>query len=129
MLNIASTLGGTSLSLWRGYANERACTELTAVVAEQNPGAFEATFGAPTSALPELLAAKTVTISQLMTCTPAGVTDPSCYLYHEALFALAGMSFIGCAGNIIALSVGPFKGGVSAAGGAHRELKGRTNIR
>ena len=32
MLNIASTLGGTSLSLWRGYANERACEQLTALI-------------------------------------------------------------------------------------------------
>ena len=79
-------------------------------LSEQSPGAFEAAFGAAPELLPELLAGKTVTIAQLMAIAPAGVSDPSCYLYQEALFALAGMSFIGCAGNILALRAGPFAG-------------------
>jgi hypothetical protein len=74
----------------------------------EDPALFESTFGAPPSALPELLEAKTVTVSHLMTVVPAGTLDPSAVMHHEAFAALAGMSALAATSNMAALWKGPY---------------------
>ena len=60
------------------------------------------------SSLPELIAAKTVTISNLMTVVPIGTIDPSAVMHNEAFAVLAGMSAVGATSNMAALWAGPY---------------------
>ena len=73
----------------------------------EDPALFESTFGAPPSALPELLEAKTVTVSHLMTVVPAGTLDPSAVMHHEAFAALAGVLVVhACAFDSVPADIG-----------------------
>ena len=71
--------------------------------------AAAAAFGAPPSALPELIAGKSVTIAQLMALAPAGTADPSPLVYNEAFTALGGASVLALGCHLAALSLGPYK--------------------
>jgi hypothetical protein len=51
--------------------------------------------GAPVSQLPELLASKTVTISQLMKIVPPDTVDPTPFLFNSTMYTLSCL--LGCA--------------------------------
>ena len=56
-----------------------------------DPSTFVKEFGAPVSELSNLIAAKSVTISQLMDLVPTGTIDPTPFLYNTAMYAAAGI--------------------------------------
>lgn len=66
-----------------------------------DPQVFEREFGAPMEQLSELIASKTVNISQLMLHVPAGTPDPTPYLYNTALYAAAGLLCVSAAANAL----------------------------
>jgi hypothetical protein len=52
---------------------------------------FQETFGAPISALDQLIASKSVTISKLLSILPSDTIDPSSFMYNDTLYFSAGL--------------------------------------
>ncbi|KNC54101.1 uncharacterized protein AMSG_12300 [Thecamonas trahens ATCC 50062] len=83
----AAVAGPAILSHLRSSAYDRAVTDLTA---QADPATFEAAFGAPKSALPELIDAKTVTVSKLLDILPESTPDPTPALYNDTFYVMGG---------------------------------------
>lgn len=66
-----------------------------------DPTVFIKEFGAPVTELSNLIAAKSVTISQLMLHVPAGTPDPTPYLYNNAMYVAAGLLCVSAAANAL----------------------------
>jgi hypothetical protein len=74
-------------------ASERATERAARALAESaDPVAFEACFKAPLERFDELLSAKTVTLSRLLEICPPGTPDPGPFVFHDAMFAAAGLT-------------------------------------
>jgi MFS family permease len=82
----AAALTGTAiLTYLRGKSYTAAAQELAGLC---DPNVFLQTFGAPVSQLSELLASKTVTISQLMKIVPPDTVDPTPFLFNSTMYTL-----------------------------------------
>ena len=84
----AGLLGPFAITFLRDFSVERSINGLAAKV---DPAEFEAKFGAPLSALEELIATKTVTVSKLMEIAPPGTVDPTPGIYNITMFVMAGL--------------------------------------
>ncbi|GBG33808.1 Monocarboxylate transporter 14 [Hondaea fermentalgiana] len=85
----AAFLGPQIVAHCREASTHSAIEELSTHV---DDGAFHHAFGADKNVLPELIESKTVTISRLMDLVPAGVQDPTPFLYDNAIVVLGGFS-------------------------------------
>ncbi len=94
----AGVLGPFAITYLRNTSRENAITDL---VAQIDPAAFVAKFGAPVSQLNELVAAKSVTIAKLMEIAPAGTVDPTPTLYNSTMYCMAGLLVIAFFANLM----------------------------
>jgi MFS family permease len=97
----AGVLGPVAITSLRERAVEGAIGNLATKI---EPSVFAQTFGADVSKLPELVAAKTVTIPKLLELAPAGTVDPSATLYNSTMYLMAGLLAIALCANAL---VGP----------------------
>lgn len=102
--SVAGVLGPWLITTLREAALSRAVTELAAKV---DPAAFQAQFGAGVEALPELVAANTVTVAKLMALVPPGTPDPSATLYNTTMLVMAGLLVVALVANALVRPVDP----------------------
>lgn len=93
----AGILGPYVITHLREHSLNKVLHELAEKV---DPGAFLQKFGASIDNLDQLIAAKTVSISQLMEIAPAGTLDPTPSLYNSTMFAMAGLLIIAFIANL-----------------------------
>ena len=62
---------------------------ITDLLSKIDPAAFLEKFGSDVSALDTLIEAKTVTVAKLMEIAPAGVIDPTPFLYDTSFYTIA----------------------------------------
>ena len=62
---------------------------ITDLLSKIDPAAFLEKFGSDVSAVDALIEAKTVTIAKLMEIAPAGVMDPTPFLYDTSFYSIA----------------------------------------
>ncbi|MEM0900631.1 MAG: OFA family MFS transporter [Pseudomonadota bacterium] len=94
----AGVLGPFAITFLRNLSKDNAIADLAAKV---DPAAFAEKFGAPIAQLNELVAAKTVTIANLMEIAPAGTVDPTSTLYNTTMYAMAGLLVIAFFANLM----------------------------
>ncbi len=92
----AGVLGPWAITSLRARAVDSAIERLAAVV---DPVAFQAKFGADLNQLPQLVAAKTVTVSKLMEMAPAGTLDPSTTVYNSTMYLMASLLVVALVAN------------------------------
>ena len=92
----AGVLGPLAITSLREHSINNAISEL---VAKIDPSAFAAKFGAGLEQLENLVAQKTVTISNLMEIAPAGTLDPTSSLYNTTMYLMAGLLFVALLSN------------------------------
>eukprot|EP00730_Choanoeca_flexa_P003298 TRINITY_DN11359_c0_g1_i1.p1 TRINITY_DN11359_c0_g1~~TRINITY_DN11359_c0_g1_i1.p1 ORF type:complete len:647 (+),score=109.89 TRINITY_DN11359_c0_g1_i1:239-2179(+) len=90
-------LGPTAVTMMRDRAEGQALESLAQQV---DPTLFANTFGAPLSSLPQLAESKTVTLQTLLAICPSGTSDPSLYLYNDAMYASAGILSMAVLANL-----------------------------
>eukprot|EP00048_Salpingoeca_helianthica_P020097 m.4800 g.4800 ORF g.4800 m.4800 type:complete len:672 (-) comp4393_c0_seq1:17-2032(-) len=100
----AAVAGPNILTHMRSQSHTHA---IEALASKVEPGIFEQTFGAPLTELSTLIAAKTVTIPQLMQVVPAGVPDPSPTLYNTTLYSMAALAAVAMLSNAAIRPVDP----------------------
>lgn len=101
---VAALVGPLVLSNLRSKSNEEAIQDLATKV---DPKMFLEKFGASVDRLPELIEAKTVTISRLMELLPPGTFDPSVTLYNSTMHTMSGMLLLAFAANLLIKPVHP----------------------
>ena len=89
-------LAGPLLLLSLRTRSERSAID--ALVDRLDPAAFQAAFGAPVSAVDQLVAAKTLTLSRLVEAT--GAADPTPFIYDSTMYAMAGLMAVGAAAHL-----------------------------
>lgn len=94
----AGVLGPVAISLLRDFELQRSLIELSSRI---EPTRFRETFGASPDQLPELIAAKTVTLSKLMELAPPGTINPSCTLYNSTMYLMAVLLVIAFTANCL----------------------------
>ena len=93
----AGVIGPVAIAELRSMSYNSSLNEL---VSKIEPAAFMDKFGAPMSQLEELVAAKTVTITNLMEIAPLGTIDPTPSLYNTTMYAMAGLLIIAFFSNL-----------------------------
>lgn len=73
---------------------------LNSLVQKVDPAAFQEKFGASISQIQELIAAKTVSITQLMEIAPVGTIDPTPTLYNSTMYTMAGLLLVAFFANL-----------------------------
>ncbi len=94
----AGVLGPLAITGLRNMSLNNALHDLASKV---DPAAFAAKFGAGIDQLDQLIAAKTVTIAQLMEIAPTGTVDPTPSLYNTTMYAMAGLLVIALIANAL----------------------------
>ena len=94
----AGVLGPVAITSLRERARVDAIHDLAGKV---DGATFEEKFGAPLSQLGELIAQKTVTISNLMEIAPPGSPDPTATLYNTTMILMAGLLAIALVANAL----------------------------
>jgi len=103
---LARQLSVVLISAWMGpaimnyFRNREINTSIMSLSSEVDPFAFEAAFGATKELLPELIAAKTVTITKLMELVPDTIQDPTPFLYNNAMLAMASFQSLALITNL-----------------------------
>jgi len=95
--SVAGVLGPLAISKLRAYSIDDAINTL---VSKIDPALFQQKFGAGIEQLQALVAAKTVTISQLMEIAPEGTMDPTPTLYNSTMYTMAGLLLIAFFANL-----------------------------
>ena len=93
LFSSAASLAGPSLLL-----NLRTKSENDAIrglVETIDPETFQDAFGAPIDNIPQLMEAKSLTISKLLEVVPEGTPDPSPYLYDTTMYSMAALMGVG----------------------------------
>ena len=85
----AAIVGPAAIVKLRSLAETGAIRKLAEM---SNPVDFAERFGAPLSALDQLIETKSVTINKLMAIVPPGTVDPSSFLYNDTMYFSAGLS-------------------------------------
>jgi MFS family permease len=86
----------------------RSSDEAIQRVADAVPAAdFERAFGAGKDQLQALADAKTVTLSRLVEIAPPGTIDPTCTLYNDTMFTMAGILGVALLSNSMIKPVHP----------------------
>ncbi len=99
----AGVLGPLLITSLRDMSLKSAVADLASRV---DPAAFAAKFGAGLDQLDQLVAAKTVTISGLMSIAPAGTIDPTPSLYNTTMYVMAGLLVVAFFANLTIRPVG-----------------------
>lgn len=94
----AGVLGPLAITQLRQASLNSSIHELAAKI---DPTAFTQKFGAGMDQLDQLVAAKTVTIAQLMQIAPQGTVDPTPSLYNTTMYAMAGLLVVGLIANFL----------------------------
>ncbi len=94
----AGVLGPLAITSLRARAVDDAIDDLAQTV---DPSKFEATFGAGMDQLPQLVQAKTVTLSKLMDIAPPGTIDPSATVYNSTMYLMAGLLALALLANAL----------------------------
>ncbi|WP_319518193.1 OFA family MFS transporter [uncultured Martelella sp.] len=94
----AGVLGPLAITGLRNMSLNSALHDLASKV---DPAAFAEKFGAGIDQLDQLIAAKTVTIAQLMEIAPAGTVDPTPSLYNTTMYAMAALLVIALIANVL----------------------------
>ena len=97
----AGVLGPLAITQLRQKSFDESIADLASKV---DPVLFQEKFGESIDNLSQLVAQKTVTISNLMEIVPAGTADPSATLYNSTMFAMAGLLAIAFVSNLL---IGP----------------------
>lgn len=96
--SVAGALGPWAITWFRERSIRAAIDNLAAKI---EPERFAATFGAPLTDLPALVAAKTVTIARLIELAPAGTIDPSSTVYNSTMYLMAALLAIALVANLL----------------------------
>ncbi|HEC73595.1 MAG TPA: MFS transporter [Methylophaga aminisulfidivorans] len=99
----AGILGPFAITQLRESSLNRVLHDLAQTV---DPALFMQKFGDSVANLDQLIAAKTVSISQLMEIAPPGTMDPTPSLYNTTMYAMAGLLMVAFLAN---LSIRPVK--------------------
>jgi hypothetical protein len=91
-------VGPLAITALREAALQRAIENLARTI---DPARFSATFGAPPTDLPALVAQKTVTIAKLMEIAPPGTINPSSTLYNSTMYLMAGLLGVALVANAL----------------------------
>ncbi|WP_417262526.1 OFA family MFS transporter [Celeribacter sp.] len=94
----AGVLGPLAITTLRNVSRENAIADLAAQV---DPTTFAEKFGAPVAQLSDLVAAKTVTIANLLEIAPAGTIDPTSTLYNTTMYCMAGLLVVAFFANLL----------------------------
>ena len=94
----AGVLGPFAITYLRNISKDNAITDL---VSKIDPAAFAEKFGAPVADLSSLVAAKSVTIAQLLDIAPAGTIDPTSSLYNTTMYCMAALLVVGFFANLM----------------------------
>ena len=94
----AGVLGPLAITELRNMSLNSAIRDLASKV---DPQAFLQKFGAGVEQLDQLVAAKTVTVAQLMEIAPAGTVDPTPSLYNTTMYAMAALLIIALVANAL----------------------------
>ncbi|HEX4131909.1 MAG TPA: OFA family MFS transporter [Pirellulales bacterium] len=94
----AGVLGPLAITSLRDHAVGRAIHGLSATIP---PDKFTAEFGASPSQLPQLIAAKSVTIAKLLALSPPETPDPYCTLYNTTMYLMAGLLAVALVANAL----------------------------
>ena len=98
----AWSVAGLIVPLLITSLRERAIADaIDDLVARVDPALFAQTFGAGVDQLPNLVAAKTVTIASLKEIVPPGTADPSSGIYTTAMYAMAGLLAVALVSNAL----------------------------
>jgi len=100
----AGVLGPLAITSLRARAIDQAIGDVASKV---DPSAFAATFGAGVEQLPQLVQAKTVTLSKLMAIAPPGTADPSATVYNSTMYLMAGLLAVALVANFLVRPVDP----------------------
>ncbi len=92
----AGVFGPVAITSLREISVNNAINDL---ISKIDPAAFQAKFGAGVNQLEQLVAAKTVTIANLMEIAPAGTIDPTSSLYNTTMYLMATILFIALIAN------------------------------
>jgi len=92
-VSVAALAGPRMLTTLRNISEQEAIANLLAKI---EPVRFEQLFGAPMEQAQSLLAAKTLSISKLMSIAPPGTIDPTPHLYDTTMYTLAGVMGVAC---------------------------------
>lgn len=93
----AGVLGPFAITYLRNMSVNDAINDL---VTKIDPAVFQAKFGSGISQLNELVAAKTITVSNLMELVPAGTIDPTPSLYNSTMYVMAALLVIAFFANL-----------------------------
>ncbi|PIE44637.1 MAG: MFS transporter [Gammaproteobacteria bacterium] len=99
----AGVLGPLAITSLRQMSVDSAINKLVSTI---DPAVFAEKFGAPVAQLNELVAAKTVTIAELMEIAPAGTIDPTPSLYNTTMYCMAALLVIAFFANLFLKPVG-----------------------
>jgi MFS family permease len=102
--SVAGVLGPVAINSLR---DKEIASAIDNLVAQIDPAAFAATFGAGVEQLQTLIAAQTVTIPKLMEIAPPGTTDPTSSLYNLTMYLMAGLLAIALVANALMRPVHP----------------------
>ncbi len=92
----AGVFGPVAITSLREISVNNAIDDL---ITKIDPAAFQAKFGAGVEQLSQLVAAKTVTIANLMEIAPAGTINPTSSLYNTTMYLMAAILFIALIAN------------------------------
>jgi hypothetical protein len=93
----AGVLGPFAITYLRNMSVNDAINDL---VTKIDPAVFQAKFGSGISQLNELVAAKTITVSNLMELVPAGTIDPTPSLYNSTMYVMAALLVVAFFANL-----------------------------
>ncbi|MBI1397589.1 MAG: MFS transporter [Betaproteobacteria bacterium] len=94
----AGVLGPLAITSLRESSLQNAIHKLATQI---DPATFQAKFGAGIEQLNTLIAAKTVTLSQLLEIAPAGTKDPTPSLYNTTMYCMAALLVIAFFANLL----------------------------
>jgi len=100
----AGVLGPLAITSLRQFSVNNAIKDL---MADIDPGAFLAQFGAPVEQLELLIEQKSVTIARLMEIAPPGTMDPTSGLYNSTMVLMAALLAIALVANALMRPVHP----------------------
>ncbi len=101
---LAALAGPYTLVYLRTLAEHRAIRDLAVLC---DPQRFLHRFGASVDSLEQLIAAKSVTIKNLLELCPPGTLDPTPFLYNSTMYAAAGAMSVAALATVLHRPVDP----------------------
>jgi len=101
----AAAITGPSLILYLRNLGERSA--IHGLLQKVDPVAFQSKFGVDISQADELIKAKTMTINKLMEIVPAGIQDPTPFMYNTSFYSIAGLISVAAVAHYMVSPVKP----------------------